>query len=326
MQDKSGSRSGVLQWVVVLVVGVLVVTVVLGLSLIPRLNDGQKVLDAARPAFATESLTGARAGIDIISTNVDMADPLMTSDGTAAAEVPKLIAFASEKTGLSQVAVLAALQTNFPHTTALIDTGMTQNQAKASGMTVKAFSASAADDVVAALGRASLIVVTHEHVDHIGGLVGTTQLSKILPAAQLTTEQVSNMAAMAPANIPANLLSHYTPLQYDRYHALAPGVVLIKSPGHTPGSQMVYVRATTGQEYLFIGDVAWHRRNITLARERARLVTWLFLGEDRDAVLAELTELHRLTVDEPQLHIVPGHDADVITAMERQQLLTRGFQ
>ena len=120
MQDKSGSRSGVLQWVVVLVVGVLVVTVVLGLSLIPRLNDGQKVLDAARPAFATESLTGARAGIDIISANVDMADPLMTPEGTAAAEVPKLIAFASEKTGLSQAVVLAALQTNFPHTTALL--------------------------------------------------------------------------------------------------------------------------------------------------------------------------------------------------------------
>ena len=59
MQGKSGSRSGVLQWVVVLVVGVLVVTVVLGLNLISRLNDGQKVLDAARPAFAPERVAGA---------------------------------------------------------------------------------------------------------------------------------------------------------------------------------------------------------------------------------------------------------------------------
>ena len=120
MQAKSGSRSGVLQWVVVLVVGVLVVTVVLGLNLIPRLNDGQKVLDAARPAFVPERLTGARAGIDIISANVDMADPIGTSRGTAAAEVPKLLAFVSEQTGLSQAAVLAALQKNFPHTTALL--------------------------------------------------------------------------------------------------------------------------------------------------------------------------------------------------------------
>ena len=122
MQGKSGSRSGVLQWVVVLVVGVLVVTVVLGLNLIPRLNAGQKVLNAAKPAFATPRVTGARAGITIISKNVDVADPIMTSQGAAVAEVPKLIAFVSQKTGLSQAAVVAALQKNFPHTTALLQT------------------------------------------------------------------------------------------------------------------------------------------------------------------------------------------------------------
>jgi len=122
VQGKSGSRSGVLQWIVVLVVGVLVVAVVLGLNLIPRLNDGQKVLDTARPAFATQRLTGARAGIDIISKNADTADPIMNPQGGAAAEVPKLIAFVSQKTGLSQAAVVAALQQNFPHTTALLQT------------------------------------------------------------------------------------------------------------------------------------------------------------------------------------------------------------
>ena len=29
------------------------------------------------------------------------------------------------------------------------------------------------------------------------------------------------------------------PLDYVRYFAPAPGIVLIKSPGHTPGSQMI---------------------------------------------------------------------------------------
>jgi len=122
MQGKGGSRPGVLQWVVVLVVGVLVAAVVLGLNLIPRLNDGQKVLNAAKPAFATERLTGARAGINIISSDVDTADPIVNPQGGAAGEVPKLVAFVSQKTGLSQAAVLAALQKNFPHTTALLET------------------------------------------------------------------------------------------------------------------------------------------------------------------------------------------------------------
>jgi NACalpha-BTF3-like transcription factor len=120
MQGTSGSRSGVLQWIVVLVVGVLVVTVVLGLNLISRLNDGQQVLDSARPAFTPDRVATARAGIDIISTNVDAADPIITANGGAAAEVPKLIAFVSKATGLSQAEVVAALQENFPHTTALL--------------------------------------------------------------------------------------------------------------------------------------------------------------------------------------------------------------
>jgi hypothetical protein len=120
MPGKSGNRSGVLQWVVVLVVGVLVVTVVLGLNLIPRLNDGQKVLDASRPALASERVAGDRAGIDIISKNVDAADPIMTAQGAAVPEIPKLIAFVSQKTGLSQAAVVGALHKNFPHTLALL--------------------------------------------------------------------------------------------------------------------------------------------------------------------------------------------------------------
>jgi hypothetical protein len=120
MQGKSSNRSGVLQWVVVLVVGILVCTVVLGLNLIPRLNDGQKVLDAARPAFTPDRLAGTRAGIDTISANVDAADPIMTPQGGGAAEIPKLIAFVSDQTGLSQADVVGALQKNFPHTLALL--------------------------------------------------------------------------------------------------------------------------------------------------------------------------------------------------------------
>jgi len=56
----------------------------------------------------------------MVSAIVDTEDPIMTPQGGAAAEVPKLIAFVSKQTGLSQAAVLAALQKNSPHTTALL--------------------------------------------------------------------------------------------------------------------------------------------------------------------------------------------------------------
>jgi uncharacterized protein YidB (DUF937 family) len=107
---------------VVLVVGVGVVLLVLGMSLVPRVSNGQKLLDALRPANDAARVHGDRAGIDMVSAIVDMEDPIMTAQGGAAAEVPKLIAFVSQKTGLSQAEVVAALQKSFPHTTALLQT------------------------------------------------------------------------------------------------------------------------------------------------------------------------------------------------------------
>jgi len=137
----------------------------------------------------------------------------------------------------------------------------------------------------------------------------------MLHAVRLNREQASHPEVMLPAKFPEHALDGYKPLDYDRHVAIAPGVVLIRAPGHTPGSQMVYVATADGKEFLFIGDVAWHFRNIETQRERARLVTWLFLREDRTAVFGELAALGRLHKTEPTIRIVPGHDGAIIDAL-----------
>ena len=107
-------------WLVVALVGVFVVVVVAGLSLLPRLNAAQRVLDHGKPVFSKERVLGDRAGITMISHAVNTLDPIVTANGSAVAEVPQLVAFLSQKTGLSQPAVLALLSKDFPHTTALL--------------------------------------------------------------------------------------------------------------------------------------------------------------------------------------------------------------
>jgi mitochondrial fission protein ELM1 len=61
-------------------------------------------------------------------------------------------------------------------------------------------------------------------------------------------------------------------------------------------------------------------------RERARLVTWWFLKEDRDAVLLQLAELNRLQREEPDMLIMPGHDTAVLASAIKAGHLSKEFR
>ena len=210
----------------------------------------------------------------------------------------------------------------YPQMSVIIDTALNQELA---GGNLASFDAAAFARIQAAMAQSSLILLTHEHADHIGGLTTHPNLAALLAATKLTREQIENPAAMLPAKFPDHVLDGYVPLEYRQYDAAAPGIVLIKSPGHTPGSQMVYVRTADGKEFLFIGDVAWHFRNIELQRERPRFVTQFTIEEDRAAVFGQLVALHRLHLAEPSINIVPGHDGVAVERMVASGLMNSRF-
>jgi glyoxylase-like metal-dependent hydrolase (beta-lactamase superfamily II) len=211
---------------------------------------------------------------------------------------------------------------------AIIDATLNADIAKS--MSAQTFDSAAYGRMSAALARAALIVVTHEHPDHVGGLLAQPDPKELLDVTRLTREQVAELAAnlksdpFAALHLPANIFDGYRPLDDVRYQAVAPGVVLIKAPGHTPGSQMVYVRRADGAEFLFVGDVAWQMRNIESVREKARMVA-LLTGEDRSRVREELAGLSQLHAVHPELHIMPGHDAAVIDSFVKSGLVVMGF-
>lgn len=209
----------------------------------------------------------------------------------------------------------------FPQQTIIVDTGLTEAVAGSFGATFFADNFAA---MQAAMATASQILITHEHPDHIGGIIAATDTS-IAPRLSLTVEQIANAGQFAGFDVPPGVLAEAKPIAYDDYYAVAPGMVLIKAPGHSPGSQIIYAAAANGKEYLFVGDIGWSMRNVEEVRSRPRLVSQFMLREDRDRVYAQLQALHDLQAAEPDLIIIPGHDQDYLDVLVGQGALIEGF-
>lgn len=212
----------------------------------------------------------------------------------------------------------------FPTRTIIVDTALAKADGKPEFLGIR-YDDTAYQRMNAAMTRASQIVITHEHMDHIGGIAAHPQLAQLKPALRLTAEQLANPKGMEPVKLPAGPLAGYEPLRYDDLLAIAPGVVLIKAPGHTPGSQMVYIKRADGRELLLLGDVSWRRRNIEQVRERPLFMT-LLIGENREQVIAQFAALNALARSEPGIALVPGHDGPAVEAVAAAGLLEAGFQ
>lgn len=214
--------------------------------------------------------------------------------------------------------VLLAHRVVWPDRSVVIDTALGPAAAKklpGSRMDVAAF-----DRVEAALKGASAIVFTHEHVDHVGGLASAADPAAIAKQVMMTREQLDS-PRLERGDFAPGALGRLQPLAYEGLHAVAPGVVLQKAPGHSPGSQLVYVELASGRRFLFVGDIAWSRDNITLQRGRPYMAK-LFLGEDRPAVAAQLAALRHLPDD---VHLVVAHDPVALAHDLAAGLYRQGF-
>lgn len=201
--------------------------------------------------------------------------------------------------------------------TILIDIVHDQALHDAQPMVTKDFYPAAYEQMQKAMQQAEMIVVTHEHFDHIGGLLKSPHLDTLVANTKLTREQLDNIKLSTVD--PGSTLVDLQPLNYQQYFTLAPGVVLIKAPGHTPGSQMVYVLLDDGQEVLFIGDVVWNSINITQERSKTFLMNWV-VGEDGSALahqLRRLIEIHKAG----RVKLMIAHDLDWLAAYEESGLL-----
>jgi glyoxylase-like metal-dependent hydrolase (beta-lactamase superfamily II) len=230
-------------------------------------------------------------------------------EAVATFNFPAVAAVAGDGWGIVPMAAFS-YQVVLPTDTIIIDTAFTEAMGASLGARVDYYTYARME---VAMQEATQIVVTHEHPDHIGGIISYLAPEGIAGALRLNKQQLESLPRYG-LTWPAEL-SDYVPIDYEGMLAIAPGVVLIRAPGHTSGSQMVYVKREDGRELLFIGDIGWSLRNVETGKGRPRLLSQFMLNEDRDAVFAELAMLKALHEAEPDLLIVPGHDVAAVDAL-----------
>jgi glyoxylase-like metal-dependent hydrolase (beta-lactamase superfamily II) len=188
------------------------------------------------------------------------------------------------------------------------------------------FSEQAYARVLDAMTRAQNVMITHEHLDHVMAIARHPQPSAIAANLDITRAQLDGLPEHA-AN--GQLPQEYTDLRTLDLTApqrIAPGVVAVAMPGHSPGTILIFAK-TQAREYLFIGDIAWVMGSVEHARGRPRLITWMMPGvdPDRPAVLRQLRALHDVAAANPDLVLVPAHDDAYLRGLISNGALIEGF-
>ncbi len=163
------------------------------------------------------------------------------------------------------------------------------------------------------------ILLTHSHWDHVSGLPDFPGVSVwVTPQEREFIRKGGSM----------DFCRLFTGIRYEEYgfeggpylgfphshDVYGDGsIVVVPSPGHTPGSVIVFVTLPDRTRYAFVGDLVWQLEGITLREERP----WISQWSDSDAEGTRENLLHMIAIKErlPQLIIVPAHDMRVFAEM-----------
>ena len=214
-----------------------------------------------------------------------------------------------------------AFQVRYRHDWIVVDAGMGREFFR----DTTRFSAPAYDTIQRAVRDARMVLFTHEHHDHVAGALRSQYLAQVKAHTLLTREQVGTLMehpSDARVKLDSAAAAEWLTIDYQGWLPIAPGVVLVKAPGHTPGSQMVYVRLASGREILISGDVAWHLSGVTGSRQKPPKTSQA-MGEDTVAIAPQLAWLRE--VGAAGVAVVVSHDEDSIADLARRGVLVRGF-
>ena len=209
----------------------------------------------------------------------------------------------------------SAFQVVYPDCTVMIDSGLDRATHDTFGAG-EPYYPDEFEKLMRALNEARLIVLTHHHADHVAGVVCApnvrelarkTIISTTLAECMMTTPHKPHLR-LDQASIDTFIV-----LDYAHCYPVAPGMVLIKAPGHSVDHQMVYIRLQSGREILHSVDAAWNLANVMELKGKA--APWV--KEDVPAIQGQLRWLKDIRARERDLTLLITHDDELLDAAVR---------
>ena len=209
----------------------------------------------------------------------------------------------------------SAFQVVYPDATVMIDSGLDRATHDSFSTPDKRepYFAEEFAKLQRALNAARMIVLTHFHADHVAGVTQAEnydELARKTFVSVATAQCLLNTPHRPHLAMTAEQVNRLVIFDYGQYHPVAPGIVLIKAPGHSADHQMVYIALQSGREILHSVDVGWVAENI--AQITGKAAPWV--KEDVPAVMGQLRWLNTIMRNERNIALMVTHDGELIDA------------
>ena len=281
------------------------------------LQTGAGVPERARFAIDLEALRAAAGPEEALPEEA-------RAERIASFEMPRMAAMAGGGTEPVTFGFFAWQLVYADGTTAVIDAVHSPEMHVANGYDPGDYDSAAWSHQENAVKNASIMACTHEHHDHLGGFTDSAHFASFGDRLKLSQPQREEPpmggVGRAIGGTP-NLESGAE----GSIHRIGPGLVAISTPGHTPGSQIIYVRLKGSRELLLIGDIVWQSFVLEQAGNRPRAVAWI-AGEDGEAVGHQIRAILDVAKRDPALDVVVSHDVPAMEARFRSGAVIAGLR